>query len=405
MAALSGRTLVGRYSIQERLGGNGTAEVYRACDRILDREVAVKILIDRSEAINRRFLREAQALRSWNHPCIVSLYDAGEEDGVAFVVMEFVRGKTLRQLEGGSISYRQALTFLIDVLEALDYAHGQAAIHRDIKPSNIMTVENGSHVKVMDFGCARRIGDLAQATCASHVGAIGYLAPERFLNKPADVRSDLYSAGIVMYEIFTGRTPLRSDNGDFIGTAYSHVHDRPKSPRELDANIPDALDRVIMRAIEKEPSRRYQSARGFIDDLHGLLSLPATKNDERRRAQRTGDPIQEPVKSPNDAYDAVLKAMLAARRGAYDEAQRWFSAALQALAAEDNRLEYAKTALKFGTMIVQKCADGLGTPDELRHSIETLHEAAEVFRDCNLAEQVEQTESLIAALERTAIRR
>lgn len=424
MDTFIGRTLSGRYEVLELIGRGGTADTYRALDKVLEREVAIKVLIDRSDDVNKRFLREAQAMAKLNHPCIVSVFDVGEESGISYIIMELVRGKTLRDLEGGSISYRQALTYLIDILEALEYAHSQGTIHRDIKPSNIMTVEDGKHVKVMDFGLARRTSDMTQTTRTGQiVGTIGYLAPERFLSKPADVRSDLYSVGIVMYEIFTGTVPFRNDKDDLVATIFSHVHDAPTPPHEINRNIPEPLERVIMRAIDKDPGKRYQNAHDFVTDLHTLLSpAPAKKpqatasapGGERRPGSRGADVTDPglrqsldralaPSRNRNDAYEAVLKGMLATRRRRYDEAKSNFLAALHELSAIDNRLEYAKTALKYGTMILQKASDGLREREELRDGVNKLNEALEVFRDYDLAEQMSETEYLINALERTAI--
>ncbi|HEY9180586.1 MAG TPA: protein kinase [Candidatus Baltobacteraceae bacterium] len=423
MDTFIGRTLGGRYEVLELIGRGGTADTYRALDKILEREVAIKVLIDRSDDVNKRFLREAQAMAKLNHSCIVAVFDVGEESGISYIVMELVRGKTLRDLEGGSISYRQALTYLIDILEALDYAHTQGIIHRDIKPSNIMTIEDGKHVKVMDFGLARRTSDMTQTTRTGQiVGTIGYLAPERFLSKPADIRSDLYSVGIVMYEIFTGTVPFRNDKDDLVATIFSHVHDAPTPPHEINRNIPEPLERVIMRAIDKDPGKRYQNARDFVNDLHLLLAPPSSKksanapgsSSERRASsaridvtdpslRQSLDRALAPSRNRNDAYEAVLKGMLATRRRRYDEAKTNFLSALHELSAIDNRLEYAKTALKYGTMILQKASDGLRERDELRDGVNKLNEALEVFRDYDLAEQMSETEYLINALERTAI--
>jgi serine/threonine-protein kinase len=415
MDTFIGRTLSGRYEVLELIGRGGTADTYRALDTTLEREVAIKVLIDRSDDVNKRFLREAQAMAKLNHPGIVQVFDVGEESGISYIIMELVRGKTLRDLEGGSISYRQALTYLIDILEALEYAHNQGTIHRDIKPSNVMTVEDGKHVKVMDFGLARRTSDMTQTTRTGQiVGTIGYLAPERFLSKPADIRSDLYSVGIVMYEIFTGTVPFRNDKDDLVATIFSHVHDAPTPPHEINRNIPEVLERVIMRAIDKDPGKRYQTARDFINDLQVLLSpTPAAAKrpaPERRPAPQADPELRQaldralaPSRNRNDAYEAVLKGMLATRRRRYDEAKNQFLAALHELSAVDNRLEYAKTALKYGTMILQKASDGLRERTELRDGVHKLNEALEVFRDYDLSEQMSETEYLINALERTAI--
>lgn len=420
MDTFIGRKLGNRYRIIELIGRGGTADTYRASDELLERDVAIKVLIDRSGDVNKRFLREAQSMARLNHPNIVAVFDVGEEDGISYIVMELVRGKTLRDLEGGSISYRQALTYLIDILEALDYAHGQGTIHRDIKPSNVMTVEDGRHVKVMDFGLARRTSDMTQTTRTGQiVGTIGYLAPERFLSKPADIRSDLYSVGIVMYEIFTGTVPFRNDKEDLVATIFSHVHDAPTPPHEINRNIPEPLERVILRAIDKDPAKRYQTARDFVNDLQTLLSpTPGRKSGSARGTERRQPLVQSTEDSElrraldrnassargrNDAYEAVLKGMLATRRRNYDEAKSCFLSALVELAAGDNRLEYAKTGLKYGTMILQKASDGLRDYDEMKDGVAKLHEALEIFRDYDLAEQMSEAEYLIVALERTAI--
>jgi serine/threonine protein kinase len=414
MDTFIGRTLSGRYEILELIGRGGTADTYRAVDKMLERDVAIKVLIDRSDDVNNRFLREAQAMAKLNHPNIVQVFDVGQESGISYIVMELVRGKTLRDLEGGSISYRQALTYLIDILEALEYAHNEGTIHRDIKPSNVMTIEDGKHVKVMDFGLARRTSDMTQTTRTGQiVGTIGYLAPERFLSKPADVRSDLYSVGIVMYEIFTGTVPFRNDKDDLVATIFSHVHDTPTPPHEINRNIPEPLERVIMKAIDKDPGKRYQTARDFIGDLQFLLAPgpvakkavtavrpPPQANPELRQAL---DRALAPTRNRNDAYEAVLKGMLATRRRKYDEAKTCFMSALHELKAVDNRLEYAKTAIKYGTMILQKASDGLREREELRDGVNKLNDALEVFRDYDLAEQMSEAEYLINALERTAI--
>ena len=281
MDSLQGRTLGGRYEIAELLGRGGTADTYRGLDKTLRRDVAVKVLVERSDETNARLLMEARAMARLNHPRIVAVYDAGEDSGISYIVMELVRGKTLSALEGGELGYKQALGYIYEVLEALEYANSQGIIHRDIKPSNIMTVEEGKHTKLTDFGLARRASEVTQTTRTGQiVGTISYLAPERFLSKPADVRSDLYSVGIVMYEIFTGTLPFRNDRDDIVATMYSHVHDLPTPPREINRNIPEALEIVIMRAIEKDPGRRYQNASEFMADIQGS----ARSHDARARS-------------------------------------------------------------------------------------------------------------------------
>jgi serine/threonine protein kinase len=363
-------------------------------------------------------------MASLNHPKIVAIYDAGEDAGLSFIVMELIHGKTLRELEGGALTYKQALGYLVDMLEALDYAHAQGVVHRDVKPSNVMTVGNGELVKLTDFGLARRSTDVTQTTRTGQiVGTIAYLAPERFLSKPADVRSDLYSVGVVMYEIFTGTVPFRNDRDDLVATMFSHVHDLPTPAREINRAIPEYLERVIMRSIEKDPLRRYQTAREFIADLRVLQTpqphQPSQATEARTpksvatrdQASSTTDPSLRqaldralaPTRNRSDALEAVLRGMMATRRRRYDEAKEAFVAALYELETIGNDIEYAKTALKYGTMLLQKASDGMRDRAELRDGINRLNNGMRVFHDHALHDQYGEAEHLINALERTAI--
>ncbi len=425
MESLQGRTLGGRYEIIELIGRGGTADTYRAVDKTLHRDVAVKVLIERSDETNARLLMEARAMARLNHPNIVAVYDAGEDNGISHIVMELVRGKTLSQLEGGELGYRQALGYILEVLEALDYANSQGIIHRDIKPSNIMIVEDGKHTKLTDFGLARRASEVTQTTRTGQiVGTISYLAPERFLSKPADARSDLYSVGIVMYEIFTGTLPFRNDRDDIVATMYSHVHDLPTPPREINRNIPEPLETIVMRAIEKDPGRRYQSAREFMAEIQTLLgpspapahAAAATPPESKTLktftpSAKTTDPTLRQAldralassRNRTDALENVLKGMIATRRRDYDEAKDAYIAAMHELSVSNNESEYAKTALKYATMILQKAADGRRERNELRDAINRLNEALRIFHDYGLHEQYAHAEYTINALERTAI--
>jgi serine/threonine protein kinase len=422
--SIQGRTLGGRYQILELLGRGGTADTYRGIDERLHRDVAVKVLIERSDETNTRLLMEARAMARLNHPRVVAVYDAGEDGGIYYIVMELVRGKTLSQLESGELGYKQALGYIHEVLEALDYANAQGIIHRDIKPSNIMIVEDGKHTKLTDFGLARRASDVTQTTRTGQiVGTISYLAPERFLSKPADVRSDLYSVGIVMYEIFTGTLPFRNDRDDIVATMYSHVHDLPTPPREINRNVPEPLEHVIMRAIEKDPGRRYQSAKDFMKDVEILLGPSATQMQTQTvapprglktyppNAGRTTDPTLRQAldralatsRNRADALENVLKGMIATRRRDYDQAKDAYIAAMHELSAINNEVEYAKTALKYGTMVLQKASDGRRERGELRDAVNRLNDALRIFHEFSLHEQYAHAEYMINALERTAI--
>jgi serine/threonine protein kinase len=424
--SLQGRTLGGRYEIAELLGRGGTADTYRGLDKTLRRDVAVKVLVERSDETNARLLMEARAMARLNHPNIVAVYDAGEDSGISYIVMELVRGKTLSALEGGELGYKQALGYIYEVLEALEYANSQGIIHRDIKPSNIMIVEDGKHTKLTDFGLARRASEVTQTTRTGQiVGTISYLAPERFLSKPADVRSDLYSVGIVMYEIFTGTLPFRNDRDDIVATMYSHVHDLPTPPREINRNIPEALEVVIMRAIEKDPGRRFQNASEFMGDISTLLGPTAQPHSQaapvpeskplKTFSPSSGGTTTDPTlrqaldralassRNRSDALENVLKGMIATRRRDYDEARDAYMSAMHELSAINNEVEYAKTALKFATMVLQKATDGKRDRNELRDGVNRLNEALRIFHEFGLHEQYAHTEYMINALERTAI--
>ena len=426
MDSLQGRTLGGRYEIAELIGRGGTADTYRGLDKTLRRDVAVKVLVERSDETNARLLMEARAMARLNHPRIVAVYDAGEDNGISYIVMELVRGKTLSALEGGELAYKQALGYIYEVLEALDYANSQGIIHRDIKPSNIMIVEDGKHTKLTDFGLARRASEVTQTTRTGQiVGTISYLAPERFLSKPADVRSDLYSVGIVMYEIFTGTLPFRNDRDDIVATMYSHVHDLPTPPREINRNIPEPLENVIMRAIEKDPGRRYQTALEFMGEIQGLLGPVAmtsqmspvpdakplkTYAPTASAGGKTDPTLRQALdralassRNRSDALENVLKGMIATRRREYDEAREAYLAAMHELSAINNEVEYAKTALKYATMVLQKATDGRRDRNELRDGVNRLNEALRIFHEFGLHEQYAHTEYMINALERTAI--
>jgi serine/threonine protein kinase len=414
----AGRSLADRYQIAELIGRGGTADTYRATDSTLGREVALKILIDRSDETNGRLLSEARAMARLSHPRIVAVYDAGKDGDVYYIVMELLRGKSLSSMRGGSLNYEQALGYVAEVLDALDYAADQGVIHRDIKPSNIMIVESEKHVKLTDFGLARRVSDVTQGTESGEiVGTISYLAPERFLSKPADVRSDLYSVGIVMYEIFTGTLPFHTNRDDIVATMYSRVHDAPVRPREINRNIPESLENVVMRAIERDPGSRYQTAREFYDDVVALLAArppPHAQSKARISAPEPGPAAQPalrrsldraPSPGPNRgiALENVLRGMMATRRRDYDEARDAYSAAMRELQAAGNDVEYAKTVLKYGAMVLQKATDGRRDRNELRDVVSRLNDCLQIFREFNLQEQFAHTEYTINALERTAI--
>jgi serine/threonine protein kinase len=274
------RLLGGRYELDGVVGRGGMAEVYRARDIRLDRIVAVKTLredLARDATFQARFRREAQSAASLNHPSIVAVYDTGEDMSapahVPYIVMEYVDGRTLRELlrDDRRLLPERALEITDGVLRALDYSHRNGIIHRDIKPGNVMLTRQ-AEVKVMDFGIARAVSD-AQATMtqtAQVIGTAQYLSPEQARGERVDARSDLYSAGCLLYELLTGRPPFTGDSP--VAIAYQHVRENPIPPSQVDPEIPAWADSIVLKAMAKDPADRYQSAAEMRTDIQRALS-------------------------------------------------------------------------------------------------------------------------------------
>ena len=280
------------------------AEVYRARDIRLDRIVAIKTLrtdLARDPIFQARFRREAQSAASLNHPSIVAVYDTGEDMAtgvpVPYIVMEYVDGRTVRELlqEGGHRLLPERLLEIIDgVLRALDYSHQAGIVHRDIKPGNVMVTRNGD-IKVMDFGIARAMSD-AQSTMtqtAQVIGTAQYLSPEQARGERVDARSDLYSAGCLLYELLTGRPPFTGDSP--VAIAYQHVRENPVPPSRVDPDVPSWADAIVLKAMAKSPDDRYQTAADMRADLQRAASglpvsaAPPTRLDNYPRTQRMGN--------------------------------------------------------------------------------------------------------------------
>ncbi|BBH17355.1 serine/threonine protein kinase [Nocardioides baekrokdamisoli] len=270
----------GRYELGELLGRGGMAEVRKGTDSRLGRTVAIKRLrtdLASDATFQARFRREAQSSAALNHPAIVAVYDTGEEitaDGIhqPYIVMEYVAGRTLRDIlrEGRKILPERALEIGSDVLSALEYSHKAGIIHRDIKPGNVMLTPNGD-VKVMDFGIARAMSDGQQTMTqtAAVVGTAQYLSPEQARGETVDSRSDVYSAGCLLYELLTGRPPFVGDSP--VAVAYQHVRENPQPPSALDPSLPGAIDAIVLTSLAKRVGDRYQSAAAMRDDIERYL--------------------------------------------------------------------------------------------------------------------------------------
>jgi serine/threonine-protein kinase len=269
-----------RYELEGVVGRGGMAEVYRARDLRLDRIVAIKTLrpdLARDQTFQARFRREAQSAASLNHPSIVAVYDTGEDmstgNPIPYIVMEYVDGRTVRDLliDGHRLLPERSLEIVSGVLKALEYSHQAGIVHRDIKPGNVMVTRNGD-IKVMDFGIARAMSD-AQATMtqtAQVIGTAQYLSPEQARGERVDARSDLYSAGCLMYELLTGRPPFTGDSP--VAIAYQHVRENPIPPSRLDPDIPPWADAIVLKAMAKPPGDRYQSAAEMQADIQRAAS-------------------------------------------------------------------------------------------------------------------------------------
>jgi serine/threonine-protein kinase len=265
----------GRYRILRKLGSGGMANVYLAEDEELGRRVAIKILNERyagDDLFIERFRREAKSAAGLSHPNIVSIYDRGEAEGTYYIAMEVIEGRSLKELimTRGALPIGTAVTYAKQLLEALRFAHRHGIIHRDIKPHNVLVSAdqhakaNETRVKVTDFGIARA-GPSQMTEAGSIMGTAQYLSPEQARSAPVTAASDLYSAGVVLYEMLTGKVPFTGDSA--IEIAMKHVNELPAAPSTLRPEIPPDLDQIVLRALAKDPDERYQTAEDFIEDL------------------------------------------------------------------------------------------------------------------------------------------
>jgi eukaryotic-like serine/threonine-protein kinase len=290
----------GRYEVGPELGRGGMAKVFRGTDTVLGRPVAVKVLapqFSEDPAFVDRFRREAQAAARLNHPNLVSVFDTGSDDGIHYIVMEFVDGKTLADYlsGGGRIMPQRAIEIADAVARALEAAHAQGVIHRDIKPGNIMITPTGE-VKVTDFGIARVVaGADTVAQTAAVLGTASYLSPEQAQGQPVDRRSDLYSLGCVLYEMLTGRPPFLWDSP--VAVASRHVLEQPVPPSRLNPDVGPGLDAVVMRSLAKNPANRYDSAEEFRRDLERAGRGEPVEATPLLPAAATTQVIQRPTSS------------------------------------------------------------------------------------------------------------
>lgn len=302
------RTLDNRYTILERIGGGGMADVYRAHDQLLDRSVAVKVL--RSQFTNdddfvTRFRREAQAAAKLSHPNIVNIYDVGRDEDVYYIVMEYISGETLKDRiqREAPLPVEIAVNIAMEIAEALEHAHQNGLIHCDIKPHNILMTRSG-RIKVTDFGIARAVTSATMTQTGTIIGSVHYFSPEQAKGSVIGAKSDIYSLGVVLYEMLTGKVPFSGETP--ISIALKHLQEEPQPPREINAEIPPLIEAIILKAMAKDPEMRFASITETIADLK--LAQNYLRDDHTRRIAREDFPTQIlPKITPPEDYRAGLK--------------------------------------------------------------------------------------------------
>src|SRR3954447_21322073 len=314
---LIGRVFDRRYTIERKLGAGGMADVYLAEDQELGRRVAIKILDDRhahDEQFVERFRREAKNAAGLSHPNIVSIYDRGEFDGAYYIAMEYLEGRTLKELivRNGPTPVPIAIDYARQILSAVAFAHRNGVVHRDIKPHNIVVARDG-RLKVTDFGIARS-GASQMTEVGSIIGTAQYLSPEQAQGNPVDRRSDIYSVGVVLYEMLTGEVPFSGDTP--LEIAMKHLRTVPSPPSDLNPKVPHDLDAIVLRSLAKEPAQRYQSAEEMDADLARVARGLAVSDETEAAAtmvlagagiaaqQTTVMRASRPLASPRRAADA-----------------------------------------------------------------------------------------------------
>ena len=279
---MKGQKINDRYQIIKTIGEGGMANVYLAYDTILDRNVAVKVLrgdLATDEKFVRRFQREALSASSLSHPNIVEVYDVGEDNGLYYIVMEYIEGKHLKQLlkKRGSLTVREVVDIMLQLTDGMSAAHDSYIIHRDIKPQNIMILENGL-IKITDFGIAMALNATQLTQTNSVMGSVHYLPPEQACGKGATIQSDVYSMGVLMYELLTGSVPFKGDNA--VEIALKHIKETIPNVREINDEIPMSVANIVKRATAKNLKNRYQDAREMHEDLKTCLDESRLDEDE-----------------------------------------------------------------------------------------------------------------------------
>ena len=311
-----GKRLDGRYEIHELIGVGGMANVYRCTDTIDDREVAIKILKDEylnNEEFIRRFKNESKAIAMLSHPNIVKVYDVSFGDMIQYIVMEYIDGITLKEYidRQGIIEWKDALHLATQILKALQHAHECGIVHRDIKPQNIMLLQDGT-IKVTDFGIARFSDKATRTMTEQAIGSVHYIAPEQARGDVTDGKTDIYSVGVMLYEMLTGKLPFDGDSA--VTVALMQLQSTPEHPREVNPGIPIGLEQITMKAMQKQPSARYTSAAEMLSDIERFRLNPSIVFDYGKSFVDN-----QPTKFVNSLKDAADDKTKVIKRSVSDE--------------------------------------------------------------------------------------
>jgi len=305
----TGKKLDGRYEIRELIGVGGMANVYHCYDTIDDREVAIKILKDEfldNEDFIRRFKNESKAIAVLNHPNIVRVYDVSFGDMIQYIVMEYIDGITLKEYieMQGVLDWKETLHLTTQILKALQHAHENGIVHRDIKPQNIMLLQDGT-IKVTDFGIARFSSNATRTMTEQAIGSVHYIAPEQARGDKTDGKTDIYSVGVMMYEMLTGRLPFDADSA--VSVALMQLQTTPKRPRQINPEIPAGLEEITIKAMQKTPESRYHSAVVMLSDIERFRLNPSISFEYKYFEEKTGysDAVKRSKKAHDDKYNDI----------------------------------------------------------------------------------------------------
>jgi serine/threonine protein kinase len=408
-----GRLLGGRYRVIDKIGEGGMAIVYKAQCTLLNRIVAVKVLkaqYGSDSDFVERFRREAQSAASLSHPNIVNVYDVGNDNGSHYIVMEYVRGRSLKDIvkRGAPLRIRDMIAYSCQILLALDHAHSNSIVHRDIKPHNIIVTDEGD-IKVTDFGIARatNAGSLTEAGVI--MGTVAYFSPEQAKGRDIGPQSDIYSLGIVTYEMLTGRVPFRGDSA--ISVALQHIQDQPRPPSRINAAVPKSLERVVLKALAKDPRDRYVSAMAMLEDLRSV-EPPDESLERRARGAREMWAMEpdEAVDSDQEAQtidlglesqvDRSVRQALSERRSAIEASPAFESEAQSSPVRSDKPApaEVRRGSLRRALLFVLAMLAFLAIGFAAAYALKSFFEIPEVSAPDLMAKHRSEAERLAGAL-------